>query len=64
MERLGETNINITGGKLRINQYESKEGLKEDIIKEALSERIKDPTIIEFIFTIVPYTVLGKESYL
>jgi hypothetical protein len=50
LERLGETNINITGGKLRINQYESKEGLKEDIIKEALSERIKDPTIIEFIF--------------
>jgi hypothetical protein len=50
LERLGETNINITGGKLRINQYESKEGLKEDIIKEALSEKIKDPTIIEFIF--------------
>lgn len=50
LERLGETNINITGGKLRINQYESKEGLKEDIIKEALSERIKDPSIIEFIF--------------
>ena len=50
LERLGETNINITGGKLRINQNESKEGLKEDIIKEALSERIKDPSIIEFIF--------------
>ena len=50
LERLGETNINITGGKLRINQYESKEGLKEDIIKEALSEKIKDPKIIEFIF--------------
>ena len=50
LERLGETNINITGGKLRINQYESKEGLKEDIVKEALSEKIKDPTIIEFIF--------------
>jgi hypothetical protein len=50
LERLGESNINITGGKLRINQYESKEGLKEDLIKEALSEKIKDPTIIEFIF--------------
>ena len=50
LERLGESNINITGGKLRINQYESKEGLKEDIVKEALSEKIKDPTIIEFIF--------------
>jgi hypothetical protein len=50
LERLGETNINITGGKLRINQYESKEGLKEDLVKEALSEKIKDPKIIEFIF--------------
>jgi hypothetical protein len=50
LERLGESNVNITGGKLRINQYESKEGLKEDLIKEALSEKIKDPSIIEFIF--------------
>lgn len=50
LERLGETNINITGGKLRINQYESKEGLKEDIVKEALGEKIKDPKIIETIF--------------
>lgn len=50
LERLGESNINITGGKLRVNKYESKEGLKEEIIKEALSEKIKDPKIIEFIF--------------
>lgn len=50
LERLGESNVNITGGKLRINQYESKEGLKEDLIKEALSEKIKDPVIIDFIF--------------
>jgi hypothetical protein len=50
LERLGESNVNITGGKLRINQYESKEGLKEELIKEALSEKIKDPKIIEFIF--------------
>ena len=50
LERLGENNINITGGKLIVNQYGSKEGLKEDIIKEALSEKIKDPKIIEFIF--------------
>lgn len=50
LERLGESNININGGKLRINQYESKEGLKEELIKEALGEKIKDPKIIEFIF--------------
>ena len=50
LERLGESNVNITGGKLRVNQYESKEGLKEDLIKEALSEKITDPLIIDFIF--------------
>lgn len=50
LERLGETNINITGGKLRINQYESKASLKEDIVKEAIKEKIKDPDAIEKIF--------------
>ncbi len=50
LERLGETNINITGGKLRINQYESKDSLKEDIIKEAIEEKVKDPNVIEKIF--------------
>lgn len=49
LERLGETNINITGGKLIINQYGSKGGLKEDVIKDALSEKIKDPKIVESI---------------
>ncbi len=50
LERLGESNINITGGKLRINQYESKGSLAEDVVREALSEKIKDPSIIEKIF--------------
>jgi hypothetical protein len=50
LERLGETNINITGGKLIVNKYGAKGGLKEDIIKEALTEKIKDPKIIESIF--------------
>lgn len=50
LERMGETTITITGGKLRVNQYESKEGLKEDIIKEVLVEKIQDPKIIEAIF--------------
>ena len=51
LERLGQSYIPITGGKLRINQYESKDGLKEAIIKEALNEKIKDPKIIETIFS-------------
>lgn len=49
LERLGESNINITGGKLRINQYESKGSLAEDVIREAIQEKVKDPKIIEMI---------------
>jgi hypothetical protein len=50
LERLGETNINITGGKLIVNKYESKGSFKEDIVKEVLTEKIKDPKIVEAIF--------------
>lgn len=50
LERLGETNINITGGKLIVNKYGSKGSFKEDIVKEVLTEKIKDPKIIEGIF--------------
>jgi hypothetical protein len=50
LERLGETNINITGGKLMVNRYGSKGSFKEDIVKEVLSEKIKDPKIVESIF--------------
>ena len=50
LERLGETNINITGGKLMVNRYGTKGGFKEDIVKEALTEKIKDPKIVESIF--------------
>lgn len=49
LERLGESNINITGGKLRINQYESKGTLAQDVIREAIEDKIKDPKIIETI---------------
>ena len=50
LERLGETNINITGGKLIVNKYGSKGGFKEDIVKEVLMEQIKDKKIVENIF--------------
>lgn len=53
LERLGDNKINISGGKLKINQYESKDGFKETIVKDALSEKIKDPKIIENIFEII-----------
>jgi hypothetical protein len=47
LERLGESMINVTGGKLRKNQYESKAALKKELIKEALAEKIKDVVIVE-----------------
>jgi hypothetical protein len=47
LERLGENMINVTGGKLRKNQYESKAALKKELIKEALAEKIKDVVIVE-----------------
>jgi len=50
LERLGETNINITGGKLIVNKYSSKASFKEDIVKEVLQKEIKDQKTIETIF--------------
>ena len=47
LERLGESMINVTGVKLRKNQYESKAALKKELIKEALAEKIKDVVIVE-----------------
>lgn len=49
LEKCGETCVGITGGKLRLNKYESKGGLKEDIIKESILEKVKDPKIVESI---------------
>ena len=50
LERLGETNINITGGKLIVNKYGSKGSFKEDIVKDVLLEEIKDKKKVENIF--------------
>ena len=50
LERLGETNINITGGKLIVNKYGSKGSFKEDIVKEVLTQQIKDKKILDNIF--------------
>jgi len=46
LERLGDNKINISGGKLSINQYETKEGFKENLVKDVMTEKIKDPKII------------------
>jgi len=51
LERLGESMINISGGKIRKNQYESKGALKKEFIKESILDKIKDPKVVEDILT-------------
>ena len=51
LERLGESMINISGGKIRKNQYESKGALKKENIKDSLLDKIKDLKIVEDILT-------------
>jgi len=47
LERLGESMINISGGKIRKNQYESKGALKKEFIKDSILDKIKDPKVVE-----------------
>jgi hypothetical protein len=51
LERLGESMINISGGKIRKNQYESKGALKKEFIKDSILEKIKDPKVVEDILS-------------
>jgi hypothetical protein len=45
LERLGESNINVTGGKLCINKYEQKAPLKEDIINAVINKKFNNQEI-------------------
>ena len=45
LERLGENNINVTGGKLCINKYEQKAPLKEDIINAVINKKFNNQEI-------------------
>ena len=47
LERLGESMINISGGKIRKNQYETKGALKKEFIKDSILDKIKDPKVVE-----------------
>ena len=47
LERLGESMINISGGKIRKNQYESKGALKKEFIKDSILDKIKDLKVVE-----------------
>jgi len=51
LEKVGETTIDITGGKLIKNKSETKVPLSFDTIKDAISDKITDPKIIKEILT-------------
>lgn len=43
---LGEDVIELTSGKIKKSRKESKKAVNKDIIKDALAEKIDDPTIV------------------
>jgi hypothetical protein len=47
LEKIGETTIDITNGKLRRNKSETKIPLSQDIIKDAIKEKVADPKVVE-----------------
>lgn len=47
LDTINETVIDITMGKLRKNKSETKSPLNKDIIKEAITEKIQDPAVVE-----------------
>ena len=47
LEKVGESTVEITNGKLRKNQCESKVPLNQEIIKDAITDKVGDPQITE-----------------
>ena len=47
LDNVGENLVEITDGKLRKNKSETKAPLSQDIIKNAISQKVNDPIIIE-----------------
>ena len=47
LETTGESVIDITNGKLRKNKAETKTALSQDIIKDVILSKIKDPNLVE-----------------
>lgn len=53
LDKIGETVIEITGGKLRKNKSETKTPLTQEVIKDAIMEKIKDPLEVEQIISLM-----------
>lgn len=53
LKKINQTEIGITNGKLKLDEQERKETLKNDTIKLALLDKIKDPIEIEKIMEMI-----------
>ncbi|AYV82069.1 MAG: hypothetical protein Homavirus5_11 [Homavirus sp.] len=53
LDKVGENIIEVTGGKLIKNKSETKAPLSQDIIKEAISDKILDPKKVEEIIALM-----------
>ena len=53
LDNVNENVIEITNGKLRKNKSETKAAVSQDVMKVAISEKIKDPKIVEEILKLM-----------
>ncbi len=53
LDKVGENTIDITNGKLRKNKSETKVPLNQNIIKDAIKEKVADPKVVEDILTLM-----------
>ena len=53
LDKIGQTTIEISGGKLRKNKSETKQSINQDIIKKSIAEKVQDPSVIEDILKIM-----------
>lgn len=53
LDKVGESTIDITNGKLRKNKSETKVPLNQNIIRDAIKEKVTDPKIVEDIVTLM-----------
>lgn len=53
LEKLGEDQVEITGGKIKKNKAETKSALNQDLLKDAISEKVKDEKTVEEIIKLV-----------
>lgn len=47
LDKINQTTISISDGKLRRNKSETKTALNQDVIKSAIFEKVKDPQLVE-----------------